>query len=229
MAKSFINKIFEPLGYEVIIRESDGYLHATSICKQAGKSLDHWLDNTSTQKYLESLRRFLIPQNSGELEMLETKKGKYGGTWIHPCLVVEFARWIDFEFSIWANQKVQEVLNGMTEEQCWTKERLLTKMRCKDHNRAMSEMIEEAPEDLNLKKWGHSNDHCMLNRVLVGKWGKCGRDALDQDTLKLLQYLERLDTELIVQRKDLKARELELQAAKDYFLSLDPKKQQTLI
>ncbi len=33
------------------------------------------------------------------------------GTWIHRDLAIEYARWLDPEFSIWVSKKIQELIS----------------------------------------------------------------------------------------------------------------------
>ncbi|SEN64738.1 KilA-N domain-containing protein [Halomonas caseinilytica] len=88
----------------------DGWINATEIAKRHGKRLDHWLENAETQRYMESLARHLNTPDSGYL--IRAKRGRGGGTWLHPKLAVAFARWIDVDFGVWADMQIDALLRG---------------------------------------------------------------------------------------------------------------------
>jgi len=70
------------------------------------KRLDKFFENDHSE-YLEALCKYLnqdnilIPQKNGELkptDLIIVKKGRYGGTWLHPYYYTKFARWLSPEF-----------------------------------------------------------------------------------------------------------------------------------
>jgi len=69
-----------------------------------------------------------------EIEMISVKKGNLKGsdngksvqgTWIHKDLAIEYARWLDINFSIWISQKIFELVNDGVS---WNEIRATTKM-----------------------------------------------------------------------------------------------------
>lgn len=95
---------------------SDGWLHATKLADRFGKRIDHWLDNADTLEYIQALDEHLNgseskisnTRNSG---YLVTRRGNGGGTWIHPKLAVNFARWLSAKFSVWCDARIEEILH----------------------------------------------------------------------------------------------------------------------
>ncbi len=70
------------------------------------KRLDKFFENDQSEylnalcKYLNE-ERFLNTPKSGELQpsdLIKIKRGKYGGTWMHPYYYTKFARWLSPEF-----------------------------------------------------------------------------------------------------------------------------------
>lgn len=96
---------------------TDGWLHATKIADRFGKRIDHWLDNAETLEYIKALDEFLTgaesnisdTRNSG---YLKTRRGNGGGTWLHPKLSIEFARWLSKSFAVWCDARIEELLHG---------------------------------------------------------------------------------------------------------------------
>jgi len=75
-----------------------------------GKRLDNFWDNEGTAEYIKCLDEFLIPSDSREL--IQAKKGRYGGTFCHPKLAVFFARWLDVRFAVWCDLMIDNILQG---------------------------------------------------------------------------------------------------------------------
>ena len=78
-----------------------GWFNATVVAKKFGKRPSDFFDLPSTKEYMAILNtRF-----SGNLT--EAKRGKSGGTWVHPKLGVLFARWCDIRFAIWCDEQIE--------------------------------------------------------------------------------------------------------------------------
>jgi hypothetical protein len=82
-------------------RESDGYVNATAMCKANGKHLPHYMANARTEAYIAALAPVVgIPTTA----LVESRQGgtpSMQGTWIHPRLAVDLARWISPAFAVW--------------------------------------------------------------------------------------------------------------------------------
>lgn len=64
------------------------------------KRIQHYWENANTQEFLEALEMELSlnSRNVGELKIIETRKGKYGGTWVCPEIFVDIAMWLNPTF-----------------------------------------------------------------------------------------------------------------------------------
>ncbi|WP_421526295.1 KilA-N domain-containing protein [Pseudomonas yamanorum] len=89
---------------------SDGWINATAVAAEVGKRLDHWLANAETNDYMEALASALNTRDSGDL--IFTKRGRNGGTWLHPKLAIVFARWLSADFAVWCDLQIDELLHG---------------------------------------------------------------------------------------------------------------------
>lgn len=82
-------------------RDSDGYVNATAMCKANGKHLPHYTANERTKEYIQALASVVgIPTT----ELVQSRQGgtpELQGTWIHPRLAVDLARWISPAFAVW--------------------------------------------------------------------------------------------------------------------------------
>lgn len=95
---------------EPVCFNSDGWINATDVAKRFGKRVDHWLSNAETKQYIAALDDALNTRSPGYLIM--TRKGRNGGTWLHPKLAVFFARWIDVKFAVWCDLHIDALLRG---------------------------------------------------------------------------------------------------------------------
>ncbi|RJX81291.1 KilA-N domain-containing protein [Pseudomonas sp. LS-2] len=94
---------------------TEGWLHATKLADRFGKRIDHWLDNAETLEYIQALDEHLTgvestisnTRNSG---YLVARRGNGGGTWLHPKLAINFARWLSARFSVWCDVRIEEIL-----------------------------------------------------------------------------------------------------------------------
>ena len=69
------------------------------MCKANGKQWnDYWRTDRATE-YLEALSAETGIPVSGLC--ISTKGGAYQGTWIHPRVSIDLARWISAEFAVW--------------------------------------------------------------------------------------------------------------------------------
>ena len=86
-------------GTPISRRTTDGYVNATAMCKANGKQWnDYWRTDRATA-YLEALRTETgIPVSS---LCLSLKGGSHQGTWVHPQVAVDLARWISAPFAVW--------------------------------------------------------------------------------------------------------------------------------
>lgn len=88
-------------------RTKDGMFNATSLLKQWNGEVDSKDGNSRIKKMNDFIRLDTTNQfmdTIAETDGLNTKKiviknrGKYGGTWMHPYLFIDFAMWINPKF-----------------------------------------------------------------------------------------------------------------------------------
>lgn len=101
--------------------QENGYLNATAIAEQYDKRVGNYLRNERTQEYITALtERLFNPETrnraTAENQLVIIKKGgndkKSQGTWLHPKLAVDFARWLNPKFAVWCDEQIEALLNG---------------------------------------------------------------------------------------------------------------------
>lgn len=99
---------------------ADGYLNATEIAEHFGKRINNYLRNERTQEYISALIEFLnIPETqnraTAENQLVIVKKGgndkSAQGTWLHPKLAIDFARWLNPKFAVWCDMQIEKILH----------------------------------------------------------------------------------------------------------------------
>ena len=77
-------------------RTTDGYVNATAMAKANNKEWHNYFKSDRATTYLEALSRNL------QISVTDLYLAKQGeGTWIHPRVAIDFARWISAEFAVW--------------------------------------------------------------------------------------------------------------------------------
>lgn len=86
-----------------------GYGNATQMAKANRKLLSGYIRLKSTKDYLQALGNDMgIPISSLRIEI--EGYGKEQGTWVHPEIVIDLARWVSISFRIWANRTLMTVM-----------------------------------------------------------------------------------------------------------------------
>jgi len=102
-------------GVEIQRRPSDGYVNATAMCKANGREWFTYVRSERTKEYIAALvNQFPAPpQICGDLiQTITTGLNHLRGTWIHPRLAVDLARWISPAFAVWMDGWFLEAAAG---------------------------------------------------------------------------------------------------------------------
>jgi len=103
------------LGKDIVFTH-DGWINATQVTKTLGKKgLDNFMRSKQLDGYKKAIRKIY---GSPEDELIRTVKGgdvreQEQGTYLHPKLVVTFARWISPEFAV----KCDQIIYGLLTEE----------------------------------------------------------------------------------------------------------------
>lgn len=170
----------------------EAWFNATLVADKYGKRVADWLENSETQNYIAALAEILkVPKEA----LLKTRRGRYGGTWMHPRLGVPFARWLDVRFGVWCDDQIYQILTCNHPHYDWKKLRHEASASYK----VMGQILQMTRQRLGKACTPHhfSNEARLINWALMGAFGKVDRDGLGSGDLDLLAKLENLDTVLI--------------------------------
>lgn len=85
-------------GLEIIFTQ-DNWVNATQTCKLYNKRLDSFMKSKRYKDYINEVEN-LRSLKKWELKKVVSGKGKEQGTYLHPYLAIEFARWLDAGFAV---------------------------------------------------------------------------------------------------------------------------------
>lgn len=94
-------------------RAEDGYIHATAMCKAAGKLFNDYSRLDTTRAYLQALASDTgIPVS----QLVVSRRGNTSafkqGTWVHPKVAIHLAQWLSPEFAVQVSNWVFDWLSG---------------------------------------------------------------------------------------------------------------------
>jgi len=187
----------------------DSYFNANDLLnlylENGGKDkrIYDFLELNSTKEYMSEILRQENLNNADcrELEVVRTKRGQHGGTWMHPYLFIDFAMWLNVEFKY---QVVKWIYDNLIEL------RLDSGDSFKDVNKALME------HGAKVAHWTYSNEAKMINKLVFGDAQGGQRDSATKEQLDLLGRLQKADIQLISEGLDFYERYEKLKELKKY-------------
>jgi len=196
-----VNNVEVTVDLSMLVKTDDMFFNATEIAKQFEKQPNEFLRSESAKEYIKALIE--VKSNTeksriAESDLIRTRKGsKYGGTWLHQDLALQFARWISPVFSVKLDIWIKERLR---EEEGRRKAILAAKTGYLELSEAV--MHDHDP----VKGYHYSNEANLINRIVLGMTAKeykkihavdNVRDNVDVFEAKSLDKLQKMDTSLI--------------------------------
>lgn len=110
---------------------------------------------------------------------LQAKAGRYGGTYAHKDIALEFAMWISPEFKLYLIKEFQRLKQKEAEDNKleWNVKRILSKANYRIHTDAIKAHL--IPKLLNTKQhqFVYATEADILNQALFGQTAKQWKDA----------------------------------------------------
>ena len=156
---------------------------------------------------------------------ITSKSGRYGGTFAHKDIALEFASWISIEFKLYIIKEFQRLKEDENDRLKleWSFQRTLAKVNYHIHTDAIKENLIPRELDKTQISFVYANEADLLNVALFGVTAKQWRDAnpkaagniRDEATIEqlvVLSNLESINSVLIHQDKPQSERLLQLNA-----------------
>jgi len=98
--------------------QSNAFINANSVAAKFNKKPDTYLKTKRTKEYIEALKKALFPDAlksaTEQNQLVKIQKGgkpEEQGTWIHPKLAIDFARWLNADFAVWCDMQIEKLLH----------------------------------------------------------------------------------------------------------------------
>lgn len=88
-------------GHAIQRRQADGFVNATAMCQACGKRWNHYQENAATQAYIQALAAVAGIPATDLILLRQGGTPTEQGTWIHPRLAIDLARWLSPQFAVW--------------------------------------------------------------------------------------------------------------------------------
>ena len=108
---------------------------------------------------------------------IQSKAGRYGGTYAHKDIAFEFASWVSVEFKLYLIKEFQRLQEAEQKQLGWDVKRNLTKINYRIHTDAIRAHL--IPPELSGKQTSliYASEADVLNMALFGRTAKDWRDA----------------------------------------------------
>lgn len=103
-------------GHAIQRRRADGYVNATAMCQANGKKWNDYARLDRTHAYIAALAAVAgnpATENHGLIHVIQGGPPHLQGTWIHPRLAVDLARWCRPAFAVWMDGWLLEQLGAV--------------------------------------------------------------------------------------------------------------------
>ena len=198
----------------IITINQEDYISLTDMIKaKSGELLiSNWLRNKNTLEYIGTweqmynpifnyiefdiiknqagLNRFIISvkefiEKTNAIS-IKAKTGRYGGTYAHKDIALNFAMWISPVFQLYVVKEIQRLKEIESNQYNleWNVKRVLSKVNYQVHTKAIETHIIPKLTFSQKKEWIYANEADMLNIVLFGCTAKQWKDANPQRVLQ---------------------------------------------
>jgi len=99
-------------GEIVTLRQRDGYINASAMCKAAGREFKHYNENRQTRAFLTELSAEVGIPTAELIQSLSGGTPTLQGTWVHPQVAINLAQWLSPKFAVRVSKWVYDWLSG---------------------------------------------------------------------------------------------------------------------
>lgn len=165
------------------------FLDATSIAKHFDKFVKDYLKTAQTQDYIRALAQNLSVGNIiltvNDLVIVR-QGGIAQGTWLHPKLAVNFARWLSADFAVWCDLKIDELIRNQQKP---------TALLPQNYLQALEALVESEKQKQALAL---ENQEMKPKADFVDHYVEVGTTKSLRETAKILNMPERKMIECLV-------------------------------
>ena len=150
-----------------IRQRGDGYACLTDMAEASGKKVADYFRLKSTKEYLDGLSAVMgIPVTALTKGFQGGNNQKSQGTWAHPEVAIDFAKWCSVPFRIWANRTLRHVIEEQVSPEPEPMQLPPADVRIRDYANAMQYLEEKLGIDLqNPRMKQHYQD--VINNIVL--------------------------------------------------------------
>ena len=180
------------------------YTEVTKVSQYYGKRFYHWIANKNTKEYIrfvekqvfgdenkphgkragnkkETSRNSVGFKNQQKTEtftspLIKRKAGRFGGTYLHEDILLEYLMWLDMELKFEVQQFMKKVLKQV---QIVRIDRADTKTLFHPLTNAIKEIYIPAQSSENAKRWAYSTLMDLVNLKVLGMRARDFREKND--------------------------------------------------
>ena len=199
------------------VRVNQNDLYSLNDLHKAAGALDkdkpsHWLTNIQTKDLITELElRNSKCRDSANKKVMDSRAGRYGGTYACKQLVYAYAMWISPKFHIHVIEAYDDLVNGRIESITTKAKTDASRQRARLESRALTDAVKITREaqGKEIKPFHFSNEYDLINRVALGMTAKQYRahhsfdkampirDTLTLCEIECIEHLQRLNASLI--------------------------------
>lgn len=94
----------------LLLKSEDLFFNATEMAKIFDKDVREFLKSEPVNRYIDAILNEWETINKNYNDLIQTKKGRYGGTWLHNDLFIEFVSWCSASFRVTLHKHAKKVL-----------------------------------------------------------------------------------------------------------------------
>ncbi len=98
--------------------QTNAFINATNIAATFNKKPDTYLKTKRTKAYINALGKVLFTdalksatKQNQLVTVVQGGKTENQGTWLHPKLAIDFARWLNPDFAVWCDMQIENILH----------------------------------------------------------------------------------------------------------------------
>ena len=111
-------KLENGIAVEIAFSDDRHFMRVNEIAAEFNRKPNAWMRNSRTREYMDALLEDLSERDENPHNAYETRldlimvrlEGRSQGTWIHPELVLNFAKWVNPRFAVWCEQIIKQIL-----------------------------------------------------------------------------------------------------------------------
>ncbi len=153
------------------------------------KRVDNWLRLDTTQEFIALVERDLNTSHVSELKKaIIAKRGKYGGTYAHKLVAMEFCMWLSPEFKL---EVIKAYESGQTQKENWNFKRILAAESVKIQSEAVKSYLAPIHRPENERFLYPNNVKMIYTIVGLDTKKENPLDGATELQLEQIGYLER--------------------------------------